>query len=211
MGDNQRDKHKQEEDERQRLADRILGIVEDVIYWGIAVVLVAGALVLLGVQVYSFTKLPGDGSAAVLLEILDGLLLVFIFVELLFAVRATLSSHQIVAEPFLIIGVIVCIKEIVVLSVEAADLLADGPQFARAITEVGILGGLVLLLSIAMFVLQVRQQDAADDVAEEAANAGEEADNAERNLAQAGQERDRAGDNRDKAADLRHPEREADS
>jgi len=211
MGDNQRDKHKHQEDERQRLADRILAIVEDVIYWGIAVVLVAGALVLLGVQVYSFTKLPGDGSAAVLLEILDGLLLVFIFVELLFAVRATLSSHQIVAEPFLIIGVIVCIKEIVVLSVEAADLLADGPQFARAITEVGILGGLVLLLSVAMFVLQVRQQDAADDVAEEAANAGEEADNAERNLAQAGQERDRAGDNRDKAADLRHPEREADS
>ena len=211
MGDNQRDEHKQEEDERQRLADRILAIVEDFIYWGIAVVLVAGALVLLGVQVYSFTKLPGDGSAAVLLEILDGLLLVFIFVELLFAVRATLSSHQIVAEPFLIIGVIVCIKEIVVLSVEAADLLADGPQFARAITEVGILGGLVLLLSVAMFVLQVRQQDAADDVAEEAANAGEEADNAERNLAQAGQERDRAGDNRDKAADLRHPEREADS
>jgi len=211
MGDNQRDKHKQEEDERQRLADRILAIVEDFIYWGIAVVLVAGALVLLGVQVYSFTKLPGEGSAAVLLDILDGLLLVFIFVELLFAVRATLSSRQIVAEPFLIIGVIVCIKEIVVLSVEAADLLADGPQFARAITEVGILGGLVLLLSVAMFVLQVRQQDAADDVAEEAANAGEEADNAERNLAQAGQERDRAGDNRDKAADLRHPEREADS
>ena len=211
MGDNQRDKHKQEEDERQRLADRILAIVEDVIYWGIAVVLVAGALVLLGVQVYSFTKLPGDGSAAVLLEILDGLLLVFIFVELLFAVRATLSSHQIVAEPFLIIGVIVCIKEIVVLSVEAADLLADGPQFARAITEVGILGGLVLLLSMAMFVLRVRRQDAAGDVAEEAVDAGEEADDAKRDLAQAGQERDRAGDNRDKAADLRHPEREADS
>ncbi|MBA2388741.1 MAG: hypothetical protein H0V67_00655 [Geodermatophilaceae bacterium] len=211
MGDNQRDKHKHEDDERQRLADRILAIVEDVIYWGIAVVLVAGALVLLGVQVYSFTKLPGDGSAAVLLDILDGLLLVFIFVELLFAVRATLSSRVIVAEPFLIIGVIVCIKEIVVLSVEAADLLADGPQFARAITEVGILGGLVLLLSMAMFVLQVRQQDAADDVAEEAADAGEEADNAEQDLAQAGQERDRAGDKRDKAADLRHPEREADS
>ncbi len=211
MGDNQRDEHKQEEDERQRLADRILAIVEDFIYWGIAVVLVAGALVLLGVQVYSFTKLPGEGSAAVLLDILDGLLLVFIFVELLFAVRATLRSHEIVAEPFLIIGVIVCIKEIVVLSVEAADLLADGPQFARAITEVGILGGLVLLLSMAMFVLRVRRQDAAGDVAEEAADAGEEADNAKRDLVRAGQDREHAGDNRDKAADVRHPEREADS
>lgn len=198
----------QEEDERQRTADKVLGIVEDVIYWGIAVVLVAGALVLLGVQVYSFTKLPGDGSAKVLLDILDGLLLVFIFVELLFAVRATLRSHEIVAEPFLIIGVIVCIKEIVVLSVEAADLLDDGPQFARAITEVGVLGGLVLLLSVAMFMLRVRRQETAGDIAEEVSDASDEADDAERDLESANQKRDGAGEDRDRAADMRKPGRE---
>lgn len=55
-----------------------------------------------------------------MLELLDGLLLIFIFVELLYAVRTSLRSHEIVAEPFLIVGILACIKEIVVLSVEAA-------------------------------------------------------------------------------------------
>lgn len=202
----------QQQEERQRTADTIIGFVEDVIYWGIAVVLVAGALVLLGVQVYSFTKLTGDeGSEIILVELLDGLLLVFIFVELLFAVRATLRSHEIVAEPFLIVGIIVCIKEIVVLSVEAASLLSKGPEFSRAITEVGVLGGLVLLLSIAMYVLRRRREEAAGDVGEEAADAAEEADDAELDLEQAGRERERAGANRGKAASLRRPEQGAGS
>jgi len=186
----------QQEEERQRTADRVLSVIEDIIYWAIAVVLVAGALVLLWVQIYAFTKLADEGSEAVLVEILDGLLLVFIFVELLFAVRATLRSHEIVAEPFLIVGIIVCIKEIVVLSVQSAKLLSDGPEFARAITEVGILGGLVLLLSIAMYVLRLRREEAADDVAEEAADAADDADEAERRLEQAGREREQAGKTR---------------
>lgn len=186
----------QQEEERQRTADRVLSVIEDVIYWAIAVVLVAGALVLLWVQIYAFTKLADEGSETVLVEILDGLLLVFIFVELLFAVRATLRSHEIVAEPFLIVGIIVCIKEIVVLSVQSAKLLSDGPEFARAITEVGILGGLVLLLSIAMYVLRLRREEAADDVAEEAADAADDADEAERSLEQAGREREQAGKTR---------------
>jgi hypothetical protein len=58
-----------------------------------------------------------------MIEILDGLLLVFIFVELLYAVRSCLRSHEIVAEPFLIVGILAGTKEIVVLSVEAATLL----------------------------------------------------------------------------------------
>ena len=74
-----------------------------------------------------------------MLEVLDGLLLIFIFVELLYAVRSCLRSREIVAEPFLIVGILACIKEIVVLSVEAATLLKDGPQFSRAIVEVAVL------------------------------------------------------------------------
>lgn len=197
---------KQQEEERQRTADKVLSFVEDVIYWAIALVLIAGALVLLWVQIYAFTKLGDEGAETVLVEILDGLLLVFIFVELLFAVRATLRSHEIVAEPFLIVGVIVCIKEIVVLSVQSAKLLSEGPEFSRAITEVGILGGLVLVLAVAMFVLRLRREEAAIDVGEEAADAAEEADDAERTLEKAGRDREQAGETRDKAAG-----READS
>ncbi|MDT7731472.1 MAG: hypothetical protein QOK45_1725 [Mycobacterium sp.] len=58
-----------------------------------------------------------------MIEILDGLLLVFIFVELLYAVRSCMRSHEIVAGPFLIVGILAGTKEIVVLSVAAATLL----------------------------------------------------------------------------------------
>jgi hypothetical protein len=62
-------------------------------------------------------------------------------------VRACLRSHEIVAEPFLIGGILAGIKEIVVLAVEAATLLKSGPEFSRAIVEIGVLGGVVLVLA----------------------------------------------------------------
>ena len=97
-----------------------------------------------------------------MLEILDGLLLIFIFVELLYAVRACLRSHEIVAEPFLIVGILAGIKEIVVLSVEAATLLEKGPAFSRAVVEIGVLAGVVLALALAAFVLRERRRDTED-------------------------------------------------
>ena len=103
-----------------------------------------------------------------MLEILDGLLLIFIFVELLYAVRACLRSHEIVAEPFLIVGILAGIKEIVVLSVEAATLLEKGPAFSRAVVEIGVLAGVVLALALAAFVLRERRRDT-EDAGEQAA------------------------------------------
>ena len=97
-----------------------------------------------------------------MIEILDGHLLVFIFVELLYAVRSCLRSHEIVAEPFLIVGILAGIKEIVVLSVEAAALLDKGPDFSRAVVEIGVLGGVVLVLALAAFVLRERRRDTVD-------------------------------------------------
>ncbi len=81
-----------------------------------------------------------------MVDVLDALLLVFIFVELLYAVRTTLKERQIVAEPFLIAGILTAIKEIIVLSVKAAnDYVTKGPEFARAVTEIGVLGLLVVV------------------------------------------------------------------
>jgi phosphate starvation-inducible membrane PsiE len=146
-----------DEEDRQRFADRVLSVLEDAVYWAIAVLLVAGSLALLVAQVNTFLTLRDKPASTVALELLDGLLLIFIFVELLYAVRTSLRSHEIVAEPFLIVGILACIKEIVVQSVDAAKLLADGPQFARAIVQTGVLGGLVLVLATAVWVLRQRR------------------------------------------------------
>lgn len=147
-----------DEEDRQRFADRVLSILEDAVYWAIAVLLIAGSVALLVAQVNTFLTLRHTPASTVALELLDGLLLIFIFVELLYAVRTSLRSHEIVAEPFLIVGILACIKEIVVQSVEAAKLLADGPQFARAVVQTGVLGALVLVLAAAVWVLRQRRE-----------------------------------------------------
>ena len=150
------------DEERQRLADRVLGRLEDAVYWGIAVVLIVGSVSLLLAQFNTMLTLRNAPAKTVMLEVLDGLLLIFIFVELLYAVRACLRSHEIVAEPFLIVGILAGIKEIVVLSVEAATLLEKGPAFSRAVVEIGVLAGVVLALALAAFVLRERRRDTAD-------------------------------------------------
>lgn len=145
-----------DEKDRQRFADRVLSVVEDAVYWGIAVILVAGAVALLVAQVKTMFSLLDKPISNVMLELLDGVLLIFIFVELLYAVRTSLRSHEIAVEPFLIVGILACIKEIVVQSVEAAKLVGQGPEFARTIVQTGVLGALVLVLAVAAWVLRQR-------------------------------------------------------
>lgn len=154
---------RQDTEERQRLADRVLSALEDAIYWAIAVMLVLGSGALLVSQFNTMLRLRSTPANTVMLEILDGLLLIFIFVELLYAVRTSLRSHEIVAEPFLIVGMLAGIKEIVVLSVEAATLLDKGPNFARAVVEIGVLGGVVLVLALAALIMRGRRPGAEDD------------------------------------------------
>jgi hypothetical protein len=129
-----------------------------------AAVLVAGSIALLVAQFNTMLRLQNAPTDTVMLEILDGLLLIFIFifVELLYAVRSCLRSHEIVAEPFLIVGILAGIKEIVVLSVEAATLLPKGAEFSRAVVEIGVLGAVVVALAGAAFVLRERRRDTGD-------------------------------------------------
>jgi hypothetical protein len=127
-------------------------------------VLVAGSIALLVALFNTMLRLQNAPTDTVMLEILDGLLLIFIFifVELLYAVRSCLRSHEIVAEPFLIVGILAGIKEIVVLSVETATLLPKGAEFSRAVVEIGVLGAVVVALAGAAFVLRERRRDTGD-------------------------------------------------
>ena len=146
--------------ERVRLGDRLFVLVEDAIYVVIAVLLAASAaVVLVRAAITAFTA-AGSSAQDAMVDVLDRLLLVFIFVELLYAVRTTLKERQIVAEPFLVAGILTAIKEIIVLSVKApSEYLDKGPQFARAMVEIGLLGALVLLLSFAAVLLRVKEKE----------------------------------------------------
>lgn len=143
----------------KRWLDRGVELSEDVLYVAIAAVLLVVALVLIGQAALALWGLPeAEGPEAVALEVLDLLLLVFIVVELLFAVRATVTRRELVAEPFLLVGIIASIKEIVVLSVKAADD-AGSKTFKDQMLQVGLLGALVLLLAVSAWLLRRKERE----------------------------------------------------
>jgi len=142
-----------------RVGTRALEVAENLIYGGIAVFLVGSAFVLLGVAAKTSFGLLSDFSQKPVLEVLDILLLVFIVVELLFAVRVILGRREVVAEPFLVVGMIASIKEIIVLSVEAADYVGKGDKFNHAMIEVAVLGLLVLVLAVAAILLRAKEKE----------------------------------------------------
>jgi uncharacterized membrane protein (DUF373 family) len=143
-----------------RAGNRALEAAEGVVYVGISAFLV---LLAFGAFVIAARKVPSlfaaDGASQAALEVLDTLLLVFIVVELLYAVRITIAKRELIAEPFLLVGIIASIKEIVVLSVKAADEIGTGSAFTDAMWEVGVLGVLILLLGLTAWLLRRKERE----------------------------------------------------
>ncbi len=139
----------------------MFGWVEDFFYVAVAVALGAAGAILFGYVIYDFVSHFGEQSVeANILKLLDGLLLVFILLELLAGVRATMTERQLVAEPFLIVGIIAAIKEILVITLEAKETRGEGGRaFRDAMLEVGILGGVVVLLALASFLVRRKERE----------------------------------------------------
>src|SRR3712207_3417664 len=142
-----------------RVGTRALEVAENVVYAGIVVFLLASAALLLAVAGRSTWTALRDFDQTGVLALLDVLLLLFIVVELLFAVRTTIEKRELVAEPFLLVGILASIKEIVVLSVEAAKSIGKGAEFQDRMVEIGVLGVLVLLLAVAALLLRRKERE----------------------------------------------------
>ncbi len=140
-----------------RAADRAMQVAEDVVYAAVGLLLVASAVVALVAIGWGFVRGLDEGSAGAVTAALDGLLLVFILVELLGAVRATVAERQIVAQPFLLVGIIASIKEIVVATLKAGH--AEGEAFDDFVMKVGVLSGVVLLLAISSYLVRLKERE----------------------------------------------------
>ena len=137
---------------------------ETVIYCMVSVVLVGAALVLLGEAAYDLVISVDEGVANAIRDVLDTLLLVFILVELLSATRETMNQRKIVAEPFLLVGIIASIKEVVVLGIGAKeDLGKNKEKFESAMLGIGTISGLLLVLSVAILLNRRREREPEED------------------------------------------------
>ena len=135
-------------------------VLEDIVYVGVALLLAVGAAALLvSAGITLISDLFKDTEEAVK-GVLDLLLLVFILVELLGAVRTTLRERKLLAEPFLIVGMIASIKEIVVVSISAKESFGSSSgAFEDAILEIGVLAGLLVALAFAMFLARLKERE----------------------------------------------------
>ena len=141
-------------------ADNATRLFEDVLYIGVALLLAVGAGALLVLAASTLLSDLLTNTEEAVKSVLDLLLLVFILVELLGAVRETLKERKLLAEPFLIVGMIASIKEIVVVSISAKESrgATDG-TFEDAMLEIGVLAGLLVALALAMFLSRLKERE----------------------------------------------------
>ncbi len=138
---------------RDATAD-VFGLVEDGLYVAVALALTLAGVLLFGYSIYAFvTSFTGTSMSEAILELLDNLLLVFIVTEVIHTVRAVIDEKVLLAEPFLIVGIVAAIRRLIVVGAEAKELLGK-PEFTDALWEIAVLAGTVILLTGAIFLLR---------------------------------------------------------
>ena len=137
----------------------LLGYGEFLIDTVVAVALIVGGTILLGVVMYDFVSGLGQGPfVVVVLELLSGLLLVFIFTELITTIRVVIARRKVVVEPFLIVGIVAAVRRLIVISAEAENLLGTH-KFRDVMLEIAILAGTVLLLGATVLLLRIKRAE----------------------------------------------------
>ena len=140
----------------------LLGYGEFLIDTVVAFALIGGGAILLGVVMYDFVRDLGRVPfIAQVLELLSGLLLVFIFTELITTIRVVIARRRMVVEPFLFVGIVAAIRRLIVISAEAENLLGTA-QFRDVILEIGVLAGTVLLLGATVLLLRINRRNDED-------------------------------------------------
>ena len=149
-------------DETQGLA-HLIHRIEQAVYLAIGGLLVLTLLLALaGAGKILWDGLQDWAGTSAIFQLIDRLLFVLMLVEILNTVQASLRTRTLICEPFLIVGLIACIRRILVITLETS-------QFARAthwqpeqmqlfwasMIELVVLGGLVIVLIGSIYVTRI--------------------------------------------------------
>jgi uncharacterized membrane protein (DUF373 family) len=136
--------------ENRTLLATILNYAEKVVYYGAALVLILTVGMLFFSLGQSLLAVFETGPLETALAILDRVLLIFIFVELLNTIEIIVQEREIVAEPFLLIGLIAVVRRILLVTAQTEQGL--GPEeFLNLVIELGVLTALVISLAVALY------------------------------------------------------------
>ena len=134
-------------------------LAEDTLYVGLGLLLIAIAFTLLITEIVYFTQYVSTWTLAEnVVFLLDRILLIIIFVEVLYTVQVSFRQHVLRPEPFLVVGLIAVTRRVLVLTAEMSKLAKETQTgFYNAMIELGLLTILVIALVVCLRLL--RQQD----------------------------------------------------
>jgi len=132
--------------------------VEDILYVALGVLLAAGALVLLADATLTFvTNLVAGTLPARIIGLLDRVLLVLMFAEIMYTVQVSFREHALVPEPFLVVGLIAAIRRVLVITAEFSEVKdAARETFNSTMVELGLLTVLSLVLVVSLVLVRRR-------------------------------------------------------
>jgi hypothetical protein len=130
----------------KKLFTGILDAFERVAYLAIALALSVPVVMLVFSAAMSMLEVSEVGVLQTALNVLDRVLLAFIFVELIDTVR---ERGILIAEPFLLVGLIAVVRRILLLTAELER--AGVEEFRNMLIELGVMTGLVIVLTIALY------------------------------------------------------------
>ena len=129
---------------------RIMDLAERGAYYGVALFLLATIVMVFASAAISLTDVLELGPLETALEVLDKVLLIFIFAELLGTISTIVREREVTAEPFLLIGLIAVVRRILAVTASIEQNLGT-PRFDDLILELGVLTVLVLALAGALY------------------------------------------------------------
>lgn len=107
-------------------------------------------------------------DANAIVETVDRLLFVLMVVEILHTVRVSFREGTLVCEPFLIVGLIASVRRMLAITLESSQVNSPGKWgpdsqqiFGATMIELGVLGGLILVMVLAIYILRHSQRAAA--------------------------------------------------
>jgi uncharacterized membrane protein (DUF373 family) len=138
-------------------------LAEDTLYIGLGLLLIAIALTLLITEIIYFAQYVSTWTLAEnVVFLLDRILLIIIFVEVLYTVQVSFRQHILRPEPFLVVGLIAVTRRILVLTAEMSKLAKETPEgFYNAMIELGLLT--ILVIALVLCLRMLRQQDRVSD------------------------------------------------
>ncbi len=156
----------EEESRLTRASGFLFMHTEHAVYAVLGILLAATAILALvdatGLLVGAIREL---GGSAKLLEIVDRLLFLLMLVEILHTVRVSMRSGKLTCEPFLIVGLIASIRRVLVITLQSSEVMhgALTPErealFRISMIELGVLGGLILVMVLSIFLLHRARDD----------------------------------------------------